>query len=221
MNFISSQNPDNGISAVANRIVSALNAKKKVLWLVPGGSNIPISVDIMNEIKLNVPTEDLSLLTITLTDERYGAVGHPDSNWQQLIDAGFDFAGINHISVLSGLPVEIAVSNWDEKMKIAFAQHELVIGQFGMGTDGHIAGIHPHSPAISMSDLACVYMATEFIRVTLTMRAIRQIHCAYLFVFGTTKKDQILRLKENISVEEQPAQILKQLPEAYVYSDQV
>jgi len=53
-----------------------------VLWLVPGGSNIPIAVEAMDMIRKEMSGLSLKYLTITLSDERYGSVGHKDSNWK-------------------------------------------------------------------------------------------------------------------------------------------
>ena len=37
-----------------------------------------------------------------LTDERYGPVGHPDSNWSQLLQKGFDLPQAKLVPVLTG-----------------------------------------------------------------------------------------------------------------------
>ena len=44
---------------------------------------------------------------------------------------------------------------------------------------------------------------------------------AYVFAFGADKKPALENLLTNIDLIVQPAQILKSLPEAYVYNDQV
>jgi 6-phosphogluconolactonase/glucosamine-6-phosphate isomerase/deaminase len=54
----------------------------------------------------------------------------------------------------------------------------------------------------------------------LTFPALRHITAAYAFAFGNTKQQALSTLKDrSVPPREQPAQILKQLPEAYVYSD--
>jgi hypothetical protein len=45
---------------------------------------------------------------------------------------------------------------------------------------------------------------------------------AYVFAFGDAKREALQQLRdESLSLDDQPAQIIKQLPEAYVYSDQL
>src|SRR4051812_16644787 len=77
---------------------------KKVLWLVPGGSNIPVASRIMSSLHNN-----LGNLTVTLTDERYGDIGHADSNQVQYTAAGFDLKGASFIPYLIGEPLEDTV----------------------------------------------------------------------------------------------------------------
>jgi 6-phosphogluconolactonase/glucosamine-6-phosphate isomerase/deaminase len=89
-----------------------------------------------------------------------------------------------------------------------------------MGVDGHVAGILPNSPAVLENDeLVAYYKASPFERITLSFKALRQLDVAYLIAFGEDKKTALVKLKTNLSLNEQPAQILKSIKEAYVYSD--
>ncbi|MEI6238237.1 MAG: 6-phosphogluconolactonase [bacterium] len=228
MNFIEVKNQDEnniGVSALAERICNSLMRGKKVLWLVSGGSNIPIAVKVMRAIKGEggISEKKLGNLTVTLMDERYGSVGHADSNWKQLMDSGFSFSDINTMPVLTGLGLEETQNEWSRQIKKAFVLRAVIIGQFGMGSDGHIAAILPNSPAVSESGLVSAYQSEKFTRITLTFEAIKKIDVAYLFAFGDSKKGQIDRLcdsendDKDISLAEQPAQILKSLKEVYIY----
>jgi len=102
---------------MAARIALALNAGKRVLWLVCGGSNIPVAVETMDAVRSRVGKEELSRLTVALTDERYGPVGHKDSNWEQLTERGFDFTGIATAPVLVGRSLDTTVSEYAMRMK--------------------------------------------------------------------------------------------------------
>ena len=231
INFIHADTPGTGIQMLVDRICAALKDGKKVLWLVSGGSNIPIAVEAMNMIRKEIGDLSLKYLTVTLSDERYGHVGHKDSNWKQLEDAGFNFDGINKIPVLIGKSLEGTVSAY--KKGIIKAMNEvatsegLIIGQFGIGADGHIAGILPHSRAAAYleadhtgkdSPLVCAYRSEPFIRITLTPVALNKVSAAYVFAFGSSKREAVERLRgQDLSIDEQPAQILKHLPEAHLY----
>jgi 6-phosphogluconolactonase/glucosamine-6-phosphate isomerase/deaminase len=226
MKIVISPDPAIGTQALADKLSSLLGAGKKVLWLIPGGSNIPISVEAVDIIRASVSDDSLKNLTITLTDERYGPVGHEDSNWKQLIDAGMDFdslekSGVRNIPVLHGLPLADTVSTFSQAVQKAFDSSEIVIGQCGMGADGHIAGILPGSPAVGEKAPACGYSSGTFTRITLTPLMLEKIDVVYAFVYGSSKKAAIERLRDSdIPIDEQPAQLLKAIPEAYVYTDQ-
>ncbi|MFA6295063.1 MAG: 6-phosphogluconolactonase [Candidatus Paceibacterota bacterium] len=249
MVFITTQSPAEGIKAFASQIGGLLCKDKKVLWLVPGGTNIPISVEVMKIVRKQVSEKLMNNLTVTLTDERFGPVGHKDSNWEQLMLAGFDFSGIQTLPVLKNLSLEETVNEFSKNIERAFSLpispisktdslpvgeviplensstseiingNDIVIGQFGIGPDGHIAGILPNSSAVKSLNTTFSYTAPPFTRITLTPKALLKISIAYAFVFGESKREAISNLQiKNLSIEEQPAQILKKLKEAYLYS---
>lgn len=213
-------NAEEAAQALLKRLVAELSEKKRVLWLVPGGSNIPLSVSVMREI----PAELQPGLAIMLTDERYGDYNHPDSNTRQLREAGFETGQASVVSVLTPENKNLAdtCKRYNQAIKTAFAYADSIIGQFGMGADGHIAGMLPHSPAVHARTLVAGYDAGNFIRITLTPPAIQQIHAAYAFVYGEPKRPTLENLlHKQLTLTEQPAQILKRLPESYVYNDQL
>jgi 6-phosphogluconolactonase/glucosamine-6-phosphate isomerase/deaminase len=220
MALIWSTNEAEGIDALTNKIAHELAAGSKVLWCIPGGSNIPLSVTVLDAVRKQVSKEQLSLLTVTLTDERYGPVGHADSNWAQLLAAGFREEGITVIPVLRGLLLDETVEVWRSYLENAFAHTDVHIAQFGIGSGGHIAGALPHSPAISDSVIVCAYESAPFIRITLSTSSIARMGVAYVFAFGPSKEKAMQNLHQrDLSLEEEPAQVLKNILEVYIYSD--
>jgi 6-phosphogluconolactonase/glucosamine-6-phosphate isomerase/deaminase len=164
----------------------------------------------------------LAKLTVAQTDERFGPLGHKDSNWQQMQDDGFDFSGITTIPILTGASLEQTVGTYGAKIEQAFKDAAIVVGQFGMGADGHIAGMLPHSSAIDSKDAVAAFTDVQFTRVTLTPRMLRQIHASYAFVFGESKKAAVQKLqKESLDIHEMPAQLLKEMQNVHFYSDQL
>lgn len=207
-----------GSTLLLNTIVKQLELGKSVLWLLPGGSNIPISVAVMNDI----PAEFTERLTLALTDERYGNEGHSDSNWVQLREAGFDNKNATCISVLSNdTSLKEATYDYDEAMQKLLADNEAIIGQFGMGSDGHIAGILPHSPAVTTDSYVTAYETEIFTRITMSFKAITACDTAFLFAFGDDKRQALTNLLRQFDLAEQPAQVLKQIPTSHVYNDQI
>lgn len=220
VSFIYKQDQHDVTKELQSQLLEKLTSHQRVTWLVPGGSNIALSVEIMKA----VPKELRSYLTILQTDERFGIYDHPDSNWRQLREAGFDATGASVETILqeSNLSLEDTVRRYGKVIETVFSASDDVIGQFGIGADGHIAGALPGSPAINSADAVVGYETADFTRVTLTMKSLRRMNTAYVFAFGDSKRETLDTLAQtDVALEEQPAQVIKQLPEAYVYSDQI
>jgi 6-phosphogluconolactonase/glucosamine-6-phosphate isomerase/deaminase len=211
---------EDGAEPLLERLTKELEGGKHVMWLVPGGSNIPLSVTVMN----GLPEEHTKHLTIYLTDERYGEIDHPDSNSRQLREAGFDPKNARMVNVLArDLNLEETCEQYGMSIAAAFEAADVVIAQMGMGADGHICGILPGSPAVDSDKLIVGYVTENFTRITLTPKALKKfVAAAYVYAFGESKKEALGNLLlKNLPLSEQPAQVLKKLPEAYVYNDQI
>ncbi|MGH7237587.1 MAG: 6-phosphogluconolactonase [Candidatus Saccharimonadales bacterium] len=209
-----------GQQALLEALKKALKNNKRVLWLVPGGSNIPVSAAVMKELDA-ASTEKLAVM---LTDERFGPVGHKDSNLRQLFEAGFEAKKATVVPVLhDGLDLEQTVNLYANAAHTAFASATAVIGQFGMGPDGHLAGIKPHSLAANAEGVWVVgYEWEDFTRLTLTGPAFEQVKTAFVLAYGEAKKSALNDLKsKKLTIAEQPAQLLKKLKTVSVYNDQV
>jgi 6-phosphogluconolactonase/glucosamine-6-phosphate isomerase/deaminase len=219
MQYILTTGWEDGIADLTQRLVHELSNDKKVLWLTSGGSNIPAIVQIMSHV-----TADLSEgLTVLPVDERYGEVGHENSNWAALMRAGFKGQHAELEPVLFGdLSFQATIVRFQHIATKAFAANDCIIGQFGIGDDGHIAGILPESEAAHEKiEFVSGYHTEQYDRLTLTFSAIKQITAAYVFAFGEAKANALKILETKIvPLEKQPAQILKQMREAYVYNDQ-
>lgn len=218
MEFIRIPNLNEGAEPLLDRLLEELEADRNVLWLVPGGSNIPLSVEVMK----GIPDALTSRLTIYLTDERYGKVDHLDSNSRQLREAGFAHKKARVVYVLApGLSLDETAEQYALSIGAAFEAADVVIAQMGMGPDGHICGVLPGTPGIDSEKLVVGYSTDTFTRITLTLAALRQhVSAAYVYAFGEAKREALLNLHDKeLSLNEQPAQILKSLPEAYVYND--
>lgn len=219
MKFLKVENAQPGIDALGARLIKELGNGNKVLWFVSGGSNVSASVQVMDSLDDEL-TERLSILLI---DERFGIPGHRDSNYKQLHDAGFEHKQAAFTPVLAeGLTLQETAQRYSEIVERALDHADIVIAQLGIGGDGHISGILPHSPAINASQLVAAYVSEPYERITTTFPALRRIDIDYSFVFGKDKQPMLSRLMdEDLPLEEQPSQILKELKEAYVYNDQV
>jgi len=218
MKFIRTTDWEEGTQAPSQRLAAELK-HKRVLWLVCGGSNIAAEVKIM-ELLDDALTQRL---TVFMTDERFGEFGHNQSNAKQLLDAGFQPKQAVFVPILvAGWGLAETQERYGQALQNAMEHADVVIGQFGIGADGHIAGILPGSPATTATEWVVAYEAPPYTRVTLSFPALRRIDAAYVIAMGDDKRTALHKLEtENLPLAEQPSQILKELSEAYIYNDQV
>lgn len=219
MQYIATAGWDEGITALSERLIRDLGDGQNVLWLVSGGSNVAAAVQCMQAI----PEPLTEKLTVMLVDERYGPVGHAESNWQKLIQAGFDPKRATALPVLEDpLSFTQTATRYETYTEQAFVQATTVIAQLGIGEDGHIAGIMVGTADASDTALVTAITTEKLQRLTLTYTALRNTTAAYVFAFGDNKADTLHTLTtRSVTLSEQPAQILKELAEVYIYSDQL
>lgn len=200
---------------VAAAIDRTTKASPSTLLLLSGGSNIDRIVAIRRHLDVTG-----GQVTVGLVDERFGPPGHPDSNWAQLEAAGFDFTGVDTLPVLQpGLSLTETADRYGARLEAALAAPATCIGLFGLGEDGHTAGILVGSPALDSTEIVCGYSGPDFNRITLSKTAIRRLDAGLLLAYGQRKRAQLDRLEQSLDSREQPAQVLKDIKELMVYND--
>jgi 6-phosphogluconolactonase/glucosamine-6-phosphate isomerase/deaminase len=204
---------------VANSVLNQLKSDKKVLLFLTGGSSISVGVKIAEILKEKADENLLQSLTVTLTDERYGLINHPDSNWHQLLEKGFSLPKAKIIPVLIDEDKNITVEKFNNNLNEEFTRAEYKIGLFGIGADGHTAGILPESLAVSAKDLAFGYETATFSRITITFKAIEKLDEIVVWAQGEDKWKVLKELQTDIDIIKQPAQILKKVPLLTIFSD--
>jgi 6-phosphogluconolactonase/glucosamine-6-phosphate isomerase/deaminase len=217
-------------------IFGQLKSNKKVLFFLTGGSSIAVGAKV-TELLRNISDQNLlKNLTITLTDERYGLLGHQDSNWQQLLEKGFSLPQAKLMPILTGENRDIAVGKFNENLEREFKETDYAIGLFGIGADGHTAGILPESSAVNAEGYAFGYETEKFERITITPKVIEKLDEAIIWAQGENKWPIIKNLaeaptpkgvgvptesvgKNNLNISKQPAQILKKVPLLTIFTD--
>lgn len=207
--------PDPVAEYLAAAVTKRLSRGKRVLWLVCGGSSIAVAAAAS---KL-LAGHDLSKLAVTLTDERYGYVGHPDSNWRQLSEAGFALPGARLRPVLTGASMDSTVAGFADILEEELDRADYRLGFFGIGPDGHVAGILPGSPAVDADDLTAGYDAGNFRRLTMTFQAISALDEAVVYAVGEAKWPVLDQLEDELELDVQPAQALKDIETLTVFND--
>ncbi len=200
---------------LADVLVDHLQQGQRVLWLVAGGSGIQVAAQVSAYLK----DRDVSRLSITLTDERHGALGHRDSNWQQLLDADFQAKDANLVPVLDGTELAECAANWSTKLEQLFQKTDYRIGLFGVGADGHTSGILPGSPAVDSPKFAVGYESNPFRRITTTALTISKLDEAVVYMAGEAKWPILDQLDEFVPIMQQPAQALKVIPKVTIFND--
>ena len=197
-------------------IIRQLEAGKRVLWFTAGRSCTAVAAS-ASHIIAEHPHSNLS---VTLTDERYGEVGHTNSNFQQLIDFGFSLPQAKMIPVLDGKNIKETTANFNAILKEELKKADYKIGLFGAGIDGHTAGILPGSEAVYTEELVFDYTAPDFERITITPKTIVQLNEAVVFMQGREKWKVLEDLTtKDIDIAQQPAQILKKIPTLTIFTD--
>ena len=216
MKLVTEQDDEQIVEYLTSTLIANLQADKSVLWLVPGGSAMKVATKVLAELE----DVDTSKLCVTLTDERYGRPNHPDENWMQLEQLGFNVATINAYRVLRGEDIETTAQDFADKLAQLFATYDYKIGLFGIGGDGHTAGIKPHTVAATSDEYAAQFEGEDFARITMTPKAIGQLDEAVAYAHGTEKHPVLSQLlREDVDIYDQPAQALKTVPKVTLFSD--
>lgn len=214
--YIQDKDATQATEQLATRLQELLAEGKKVLWFVSGGSGGKVSANV-SKMLAGAPLENLY---VTLSDERYGEIGHADENWQILLDDGFSLPGATLYRPLIGENREVTTERFAQWIEQVLEEVDYVIGLFGMGADGHTAGIKPGSTAVASEELAAVFAGDDFERMTITPACIKRVDEAIVQAFGTEKHPMIRALlTEDLPLVEQPAQALKQIPRVTFYGD--
>lgn len=220
MEFVHTDTPEIGTKALADALGESLKAGKRTLWLICGGSNIAVAVSAMHSLHATIAPDLLGLLTVMQTDERFGPVGHPDSNWTQLEEQHFPFDVVRALPILQNQSLEETIERYGLRAEEEFNLAESIVALFGIGVDSHIAGILPHSKAATSSLSIDGYVGTPYTRISLTFPMLRRIDQAFVFAFGETKRNAIESLHDlPLPLEEAPCHILREIPSVTVYSD--
>jgi len=98
---------------------------------------------------------------------------------------------------------------------------DIKVGLFGIGADGHTAGILPGSSVLTDSHIVSTYTGPDFQRITITPLVVAKLDVAIAFATGSKKASALSDLQKDLSISQQPAQVLKLANSTYIYTNQV
>ena len=204
--------------ALAEMISMPLSNNKSVVWLISGGSSLPVAVEVA---KLLSKT-DQSKLSVTLVDEKHGPENHDQSNWRQLHEQGFALNGAQVSGILHG---NDSLQRTADRFEVMLAQWlsnaDFVIGQFGIGDGYHTGGIVARTIAAqTMDKLTCGYDRNSEGKITVTPGLIAKLDVAFINSMGMSKKPLVRHFcYSDESIENEPTQALKHARRTMLYSD--
>lgn len=220
--------------AFISRMSPNIEAGTPILFLASGGSTAGIAVSVCKRLEQSFRTRRKTLrrlLTVTLADERFGPVGHADSNWRYLLENGLQPESFNAFPVLvsgdhGSLDPEESARRFDaflsESVLRRATEGLYIAGIFGLGTDGHTAGILPESPASRVpadsNVLAIEYSSPLHHRITVTPAFFAHIDFAAVGVLDQTKRQALENLSIEQDIVEQPVRAIDLARESIIYT---
>ena len=213
--------PQNNYDVVADYIADTikehLSIGEQVVWFVSGGSNVGLAK--LARSKLNLRPYK-NKLHVCLVDERFGPVGHSDSNWQQLLDLGFDMSNCQVYPIINNKDnATDTVKEYNYNIKNLLGYGYYSIGQLGLGPDGHTSGLLPNNPLMDSKDYYGYYVGPDYQRITSTPKLINNLNEVVLFVSGHSKAKALQSMINKGSVNEIPARILKHVKKLTIFTD--
>lgn len=205
-----------------------LGKGKKILLLLSGGSGVemyPYLKEWMEKQKEGLAKN----LTVGLIDERYGTVGHADSNEKQIRDTGFyevvEEKGGKVLSVLTGKDSEQEARRYESAVRQSIDKVDEAWAVMGMGPDGHTAGILPPK---SLEEFEKTFPSNRWVvyyelppdypnpfkkRITLTPAALKEINFAVTIVKSKGKEEALRKMfAPGEPIHKTPAVLLRDLP---------
>jgi len=186
-----------------SRAVSILGLEGSVNLFLSGGS----SFDVFRAADDVISDSQASQTSLFQIDERYGMVGHKDSNWNLTDDIRLDrYASIHPILKPHTAPAETA-KDYEQSVQDALVDGTNV-AILGVGDDAHVAGVKPMPPKrfeVSFSGKQVAnYEWEDYSRITLTLEALMKFDRLVVFASGEAKQIVIDSLDQERSVHNSP-----------------
>lgn len=191
----------------------------QILLLLSGGSSLNPVHNAFKQVNQDiVKRTDLAQI-----DERFVDINSADSNWKtirKVTGSAYDNFDKKVAILECGDTPEDAVITYEMELNGLLESADYIIGVYGFGADGHIAGIKPtQHPEDFMrfldGRLAVSYKAPDFIRITTTHSVLTRIDEAIVFGCGPDKIRQLEKFNEStLAPHIQPMQLFKDLKHA-------
>ena len=181
------------------------------LVLTGGGAGIGL-LERIRELEAADPRIDFSRVHIFFGDDRNVPVDHEDSNEGQARDALLNHVDIPEANIhgigLDGGEMEEAARAYEQLIE-ELAPKGFDIHLLGMGHEGHINTLFPHTDAVRESERLVIAVTDSpkppAERVTLTLPAVRRAEQVWLLVSGENKAQAAKAIVDRADPEDWPA----------------
>lgn len=181
------------------------------LVLTGGGAGIGL-LERIRELEAADPRIDFSRVHIFFGDDRNVPVDHEDSNEGQARDALLNHVDIPEANIhgigLDGGDMEEAARAYEQLIE-ELAPKGFDIHLLGMGHEGHINTLFPHTDAVRESERLVIAVTDSpkppAERVTLTLPAVRRAEQVWLLVSGEDKAQAAKAIVDRANPEDWPA----------------
>lgn len=210
------------VVAAKEYLVKQLDASEgHILLLLSGGS----SLNPVREAFKELDDETISRIDIAQIDGRYVDIGAEGSNWRQIKEALGNKLGKADTKLAflntGDAPEDIAIT-YEMELTSLLESADFIIGVYGVGTDGHIAGMLPTKSPEDFTHfldgrLVVDYKAPDYVRMTTTQELITRLDEAVVFACGPAKVKTIEKLEDNLPAHKHPVQLLKDAKRATLF----
>lgn len=192
---------------IANTLREAIRIRGNAILAVSGGRT-PVKVfKYLQQKKLY-----WNHITITLTDERWVPLDHPESNEKLVRSYLLKYLPkeTTFIPLFSGEgSLDADVVSCESRLKKLSLPFDAVY--LGMGSDGHFASLFPGDKALTVSDSLCVAVGatkSRLARISLTAKTIIDSRKIYLLFSGEDKHSVYEKAKIHGSYNEIPLRLI-------------
>ncbi len=155
---------------------------------------------------------DWGCVTLTLTDERWVPVDHPDSN-ERLVRS-YLLQGL--VTAATFIPLFSDEDSLEDGQSACEARLKPMVLPFdavylGMGNDGHFASLFPGDPAVDVRDSLCVAVPAKesrLPRMTLSAQVILNARKVFLLFSGADKHAMYAEARKVGSYKEIPLRLV-------------
>lgn len=209
----------------------AVNHGRPILLMLAGGS----SLSVLNYIN---PQYLGSHITVTVTDERF-TDDIVDNNFSNLQSQSFynDLVNVDAYCIDTQIYGDETVTGHAERFEKNINDWKkefpkgIIIALYGIGADGHVAGIIPgimsddefdkhFNSSRLVAHLDAGSKNERPLRVTSTFSLMRQVDFPLFFVSGNEKKEALEKtLSNDGKMTETPARIIKEMKPSFVFTD--